>query len=316
MNGNQRHARYRRQVYRRRRIRMILILSALLVLLLVIGFLILGNLLKKDQEPTDDSEPTETEETVTDRKVSLPSALMARYTLLETTDSSTLSGRLRSLQQANATGASVPMNRPDGAMLYRSSVAASLGSGSDVYSVTVTQAVKQAKDYGLRLCGIWYLSAPDGDNDLLYSVERAETAAILAEALRAGMDDILLIAPTLDKDAIPELTLLAEEVRRLAPEGALGFCLSEPILEDKKADVWVDDLANAFDFLAINAADFGAEDPVAHVESVASGHLDGLLRYRMRLLLPVVEDSALEDAIIAAAKQYSAKSWQMVAPME
>lgn len=291
---------------------MILILSGVLLCLLAVIFLIVGTKLARER----DSEETETTETVGSSeeidRITLPEVMKGRRTLLETADSTTLAGRLRALKQAGATAASVPMNRADGTLLYRSATGTALGMSAEEVSVTIANASRLAKDQSLRLSGVYYLTFLEEEDELLRSVARAETAALLAEALSDGMDDILLLCPDADKTAVGELSLLAEEVRRLSGKGALGLCLSQAILDGSGSAVAVDDLSLSFDFLAIDATRYEDSDPVAYVESVAAEHLDHLLRYRMRLLLPSNEDTAREDAVIAAAEQYSAKRWQIL----
>lgn len=312
MNNNQRHARYRRMIMRRRRIRMILIISGILIAVLATVFLIVGSSLAKKHTPPPTDEPEEEIESREPDAVYLPETMKGLATVLETADSSTLSGRLRALEKAGATAASVAMNRPDGTLCYRSATASSLGLLSEEVSVTITNAARLAKEYDLRLSGVYYLTFPSVEDDRLRSVARAKDAAVLSEALSDGMDDILLLCEAADKEDVAELTLLYEEVRRLSEDGALGLCLSQKILTAKGSAVAVDDLSSAFDFLAVSAADYGENDPAAFVETVAAERLDFLLRYRMRILLPSLEDETAQNAVITAAEQYSAKRWQIL----
>ena len=312
MNGNNRHAAYRRRVQRRRRIRLALILSGALLLLLFLGFLIVGNLLA-DNEPT--AEEPKTDSPNTEEPAPLPVSVKAYPVYLETQDSSTLATRLQAIRRKEASAAAAPLNRTDGSLVYRSASAESLGLASLAYTTTVAQAKRQATTYGVRLCGIWHLDAFREKDALLRSVRIAETAAILAEALNQGIDDLLLIASDLSASSLEELLLLSEAVHRLSPKGVLGITIPDSFFSAENSAVLIDDLIGGFDFLAIDATSVGkGETEVERVEAVASANLDRLLRYNMRLILPYSDDDALQADIIAAAEQYSAKSWIILPP--
>lgn len=312
MNTSNRHAQYRRRLQRKRRIRIALILSLSLLLLLLLGFLIVGNLLAADP-PSEQGSDTESESA--ELPSDLPPSIKARPLSLETKDSSTLSSRLQALRRDGVTEAAVPLNRNNGDLLYRSSLAERLEISSSGYSVTIAGAAKQAKSYGIRFCGIWYLDAFEEKDDLLRSVRLSETASLLAEALENGMNDVLLLASDLRPDSLEELILLSESVHRLSPNGSLGIAIPDSFFGAENSIVLIDDLIHHFDFLAIDATEVGKdESEIERIEAVASANLDRLLRYNMRLILPYAQDADAQAAIIAAAEQYSAKSWLILPP--
>ncbi len=312
MNSTNRHAAYRRRIQRRRRIRVILILCASLLLLLFLAFLIVGNLLADNDPPPEDSD---TEEPKTEAEGALPASVKARPLYLETTDETTLSSRLQALRRNGALEAAVPLNRKSGSLLYSSPLAKELGLSSSIYSVTIAGATRQAKNYGLSLCGVWYADAFREKDALLRSVRLSETASLLAEAAENGMKDVLLLAPDLTSDALAELILLSEAVHRLSPDAVLGVAIPSSFFEAEDSAVLIDDLIHGFDFLAIDATVIGTgETAIERVQAVASANLDRLLRYNMRLLLPYTADADDQAAIIAAAEQYSAKSWLILPP--
>ena len=310
MNGGSRHMQYRRRLQRKRRIRRILLTVGILLVLLLAGFLILGNLLAREEEPSAPETGSESGETPSE---TLPAAVKAYPVYFETSDDSSLSSRLQALRGRSATDASILMNRTDGALLYSSALADSLGSGAVGYSTTVERAASLAKSHGVGLCGVWHLTAFSEKDPLIRSVRLSETATILADALSHGMTDILLMAPGLSPDSSEELLLLSENVHRLCPDGALGLCIPSSFFEAENSSVLVDDLVKGFDFLAVNATELQPEQAATErVSAVASEHLDLLLRYQMRLLLPYSADEAEQAAIVAAAEQYSVKSWQIL----
>ncbi len=310
MNGGSRHAQYRRKLQRRRRIRRTVLVIGILLILLLAGFLILGTLSANEEKPSENPNNEQPEENTSSL---LSVSVKARPIYLETADASTLASRLQELRKSSVKEVSVPLNRTDGSLLYSSSLADSMGLGSPNYSITITKAASQAKSAQMRLCGIWHLTAFQEKDPALRSVRLSETAALLSDALKNGMNDVLLMAPTLSPESLEELLLLSESVHRLAPDGALGICIPSSFLAAEDSAILIDDLVGAFDFLAVNATESDTDETaIQHVQSAASARLDLLLRYHMRLLLPYAADTAQQSEIIAAAEQYSAKNWQIL----
>lgn len=316
MNDNRRHLQYRKRIYRKRRIRLILTVSGILLIACVLLFVIFGNLLanRRDETPSDSESTASSSERTEENFPSI--SVRAFPVVLETSDASTLSERLQTLHENGAEAASVPLTRPDGSLMYHSDTASALGLGNGTFSVTLSQAVQAADDYGLTLSGVYYLTAFEETDSLLRSVRLSETAAVLADALQSGMHDVLLMAPALTVDHIEELSLLASEISRLCPDGTFGFCLPSSVLHDENVAVWVSDLMQVFDFLALDATDFSDTTPTEAVHATLNGRLDYLLRYHMRLLLPCLTDEAEQAAVIAAAEQHGSQNWQILPPTE
>ncbi|MBQ9085598.1 MAG: hypothetical protein IJY47_00255 [Clostridia bacterium] len=316
MNGYNRHAQYRKGVYRRRQLQTVLITAGVLLLLLFIAFLIVGNLLSRRSEAEEtDSTVSDTE---TDSAQSRPTAarqLRGSPLLIETADSTTLASRLRALAGQGIDAASVPMNTSSGALLYRSPVAVRLGlTANGTYTTTPEQAMKQAKDQGIYVSGTFYLNALETEDKLLRSVELAQVAAVIAEAMEGGMDDVLLIPPVLTEEQIPELLRLAESIRDLVPNGILGCALPLSLLEYENSSALVNQLAGSFNFLALDLSDSGDMDPSEHVETVmsSSGILFYLLRYEMRILLPELTDTNAQSSLISMVEANWTSNWQVL----
>ncbi len=313
MNRSNRHMQYRKRIMRKRRIRLALIISAVVLVLLAIGFLVFGNLLFQKNQPDEDSDTEQETDALWEQK-QLPS-IQARPALLETkNDPSTWNSRLSALKETGTTAVSTPLNQPDGTLLFHSPTALELGRGNTEYAVTVSNAVSRANNHDLYVCGVWTITAPQTKDARLRSVRYAEEAAIIAEALDNGLHDVLLILPSWNTADPTELLAFEAQIRSLCTSGNLGFCLPNDLFDASDYEVWIDELVHCFDYLALNGTEYGEQEPAAHVETVASRHLDLLLRYKMRLLLPSLEETEAQDAVIAAAEQYNAKSWQILQP--
>ncbi len=315
MNGRNRHLQYRRSVYRRRQLRLGLILTVTITVVLILAFLIIGNLLRKNDPPEADPTQRNDPHTETGEEHVAVLPIKAHSVPLETADTSTFSSRVRALTEGGAVAVSIPMNTSNGALLYLSTVGTSLGyplHGSP--TVSISSAIERVGNADLHYSGVFYLTAFSEADPLLRSVELSRSAAILAEAIQQGMDDVLLIAPDMDATHTDELLRFAENVRILAPTASLGLTLSPSILTDRMSSDVIDRLWNGMDFLALNASEYGDGDPVAYATETVndSAMMYNRLRYHMRVLLPSFADKAQTDAVIAAVEEAGVQSWQIL----
>ncbi|MBQ9783421.1 MAG: hypothetical protein IJW44_02765 [Clostridia bacterium] len=314
MNGRNRHMQYRRSVYRRRRIKLILIvLGAVLVIGLAL-FLIVGNLLH-DRSEADRAEETDRQATtVAPGTERTPIGDIQAYPVAaQTTDSTTLRDRLIRLIEAEGSAASIALNQPGGTLLYQSSVAGSLGVASE-YTITAEGIGTTARELGIHVSGVYHLTSFASEDALLRSVSLAREAAILAEAAQGGIDDLVLLAPDLSPNQIDELLHLVEDIRRLAPDAVIGLSLPSAVLEADNAAALIDRLYERLDFLALDATHYGEAAPAEHVEATItdSGMLYYLLRYHMRVLLPAVDDTDSQNAMIHAVQKNGLNNWQIL----
>ncbi len=315
MNRGNRHMRYRRSVYRRRRIRVALIVSGIVLAVLVALFLILGNLFfdKVQQVPTDKTKtPTTTE---TESPLPFESVRHVKAPLLSLDGSaSTVYGRLSSLVEAGHTAVSVPLTDENGTLLYRSEQAVKGNySIQGTASLSLAELAEVAQASNVYLCGTYTLAAATEEDTLARSVRLAESAAVIAEACLAGIDDVLIVAPALPVAQQAELMRLVESIRAFAPNAIVGLSLPETEVAAPDA-TRIDTLARAFDYLALDLGQYGQSEPVAFAEARMSGMLYYLLRYEMRVMIPSLSDEATQSALIATVENESIDNWLIVQP--
>ncbi len=312
MNNRNRHIQYRKSVYRRRRIRTVLITVAILLAVLLLAFFIIGNLLKKktdERTPISgaDSSPSTAEHVVL-------SDIRAYPVAIETRDHTIFAARIHALAQKGDYAAAIPLNRTDGTLLYRSPAAIGLGKQEEgAYSVTIESAMASVSEQSTYICGIFYLTAFSESNDLLRSVELAKEAAILTEAFRGGLQDILLIAPAMTAEHTDEILRFTDDLRAMCPDRSIGLALSAKLLTAEQASSAVDRLYDKFDYFALNAADHGDRDPVTYIQDTIY-HTDiqyYRLRYHMRVLIPFSDDSSLQNTYIAALEENGIFNWMI-----
>ncbi|MBE6547088.1 MAG: hypothetical protein E7668_06595 [Ruminococcaceae bacterium] len=309
MNGRNRHLQYRKSVYRRRKLRTILITVGVLLVVLLVAFLVIGNLLQNKSEEraeTDTKEqtlPPISEERTPHREI------VAYSVLLETLDEGSFADRVAALPDGDS-AVSIPLTDREGTPLYRSPIALRLGLQSEgAYTVTVASALSSIGER--YTSGVFYLTALSEEDALLRSVRLSQSAAMLAEAAEGGLDEALLTVPDMTEEQVQEAIYFAEQVRHLAPELELGLTLSETIYSSENAAAVIDRLYESFDFLAIEAVPSNEGDPVAQTAQTIHDLRYHLLRYHMRLLLPVSDD-ATQAALIEAVEKEGFHNWQFV----
>ena len=318
MNGKSRHNKYRKSVYRRRNVSAILIIAVICIGVSVTAFLVIGNLLKNQSDKRHESDTQDTEISLdsqsTDDKASIKN-ILAHPVLLETKESGNFASRLDALTEKNVYEASVPLNTPDGALLFKSLVADKIDLPSGEANVTLENAVSAATTRTVYLSGIFYVNAFKEENALVRAVELSRAAAIVAEALNTGFDDVVLIAPHISETHIEEAIRFTEDIKSLTDNGTIGLCLSDNILsmeDTQQLSQMVDHLNDNVDFLAVNLSDTDISAGVDAISEAISAKQHYILMYKMRVILPQGETDDILLSIITEAQNNGIKNIQIM----
>ncbi len=315
MNTPNRHMRYRRSVYRKRRIKIIAITVSCAVVVLALLFVIIGNVLgsRTDGEDSEQS-GVDTEQGFVDGHSPVREVRACHVPLNE--DGSSLSGRLSSAVRGGYSDVCFELDTADGKLLYISEIAQSLGkqtSGATDMR-TISSIVSLLDSNRVYSIGITHISDFSSDDDLVRSAAAGFYAAQIAEALRAGVDDVLIYVGDIPTERYGELIGLADQIHRLSPEGNLGLSLPVSVLSGADNSALVDKLWNAFDYLAadLSVQDNTESDTADQIGNELGGMLYYLLRYNMRVLVPNTDDAALTQRIADAVWASGAKSIQIM----
>ena len=315
MNRGSRHLRYRKSVYRRRRAKAVLIVSAIVLGILLVAFLLIGSMFSDKLE--DSETPTDT---TAQSNATLPSYPFERVPHVKAPLLSlegaptTIYRQMDTLVAAGNTALTVPMTDDNGMLLYHSSQAISGGYAiAGTSSLSLSELSELAHANGVRLCGAYVLKAAAEENNLTRSVLLAESAAVISEAFLAGIDDIVIIVPTLPTERQAELVRFAESIRSFAQNAVIGLSLPEAEINSPDAKR-IDALAKSFDYLALDLRHEDAEDPVLFAEERMSTMLYYLLRYEMRVMIPALSDEEMQAKLITAVESESIDNRMTVLP--
>ena len=299
MNTPNRHIRYRRSVYRRNRIKVITVTTVCVIATLALIFLVVGNLLGNKVD-----ENSHTNSGNMDSGTEAPSVNVKQvnaYPVALSEEGSSLSTRLTRVSNNGYSEVCFNMDTQSGSLLYVSDIAVSLGKqGSATDLRSLENIVDTFKSHELYSIGVTHISDYISDDDLVRSAAIGYHAARIAEALRAGIDDILIYVGELPTERYGELISLANEIRRLSASGNIGLSLPVSILSGDSNAKLIDDLFEAFDYLAadLSVSEDTETDTAEQIESeLEKGLLFYLLRYKMRALIPNTSDTSLSQRI-------------------
>lgn len=310
MNRPNRHMGYRKSVYRRRRARTALIVSAIVLGVLLLLFFVLGNFFSDKMQSAPPESSKEETSNVTEPPYPFESVRHVKAPLLLLDGgTSAVYRRLDELLAAGHTALSLPLTDASGTLQYHSEQAAR-GKYSIVgsSSLSLAELSELAHLDGAYLCGTYVLDAVNEEDALTRSVLLAESAAVIAEAFLSGMDDVLIVVPTLPTEREDEILRFVEDIRTLAPNATLGLSLPEDEIAAPDA-ARIDTLAKNLDYLALDLRNEDAEDPVSFAEERMGSMLYYLLRYEMRVMIPSLSDEDAQEKLITAVEKESLDNW-------
>ena len=278
MNNQNRHARYRRSVYRRRRIKAISIAAICILVALMIAFLVVGSILsnRSDGRTDDRGNAPNTSGNIQKSEITVNS-----YFVPLAQDGSTLGERLSTATSKGYTDVCFELDNENGYLYYQSETAAALGKQKSAAADlrTLSGIISLTSSRELYCTGITYVSELRSNNDLVRSAAIGYHAALIAEALRAGVDDVLVIPGELDDERYDEFIKLANEVHRLAEGKNIGIALPASVFTSENSTDIIYMLSREFDFLAVEIDE----------NTDMSGLIFYLLSYNVRVLVPDAE---------------------------
>ncbi len=314
MNRPNHHMRYRRSIYRKKRIKTVLITSALSLAVIALAFVVIGNAIGERVEENIEKRTAKTSEAEEQEHAAVRS--VRAFPIALSDDSSSLASRLAKAADEGYTEVCFDLDTADGTLLYSSELAVTLGKQSSGLGLwSLGDAMEEFESEELYAIGITRVSELANDDDLTRASISGYYAALIAEALRSGVDDVLIHASALPTERYGELINLANEIHRLCPDtGNLGVSLPASMFSDSDSSELVDSLWGAFDYLAADLTSVAAEGestPDA-IDRTLGGMLYYLLRYNVRVLVPYSDDPTVFAAISEAVSSSGSQNVQMM----
>lgn len=216
----------------------------------------------------------------------------------------------RAEKAVGLTAVSVPINTPDGTVLYTSDVATRLGLAMNE-KVNLQQTLGEISAFVPYVSGVFYPQAfLQPTPDTRYAVANTESA-LLREFLHTGGSEILLCGIPLTPDNTDAVLEYAKSVRFAVGNAPVGIAIPLKIASDTANWELLARLADTYDFIAI---DLGAET-VDETETDGTGYspsADALLsrcayfvsQFDARLLFSESQDSLISTAVLQARPDF------------
>ena len=314
MNNRARRLQYRKSLYRKKRNKAAIIASIIAIIVLFILFLVIGNALHDKVEQSEDrrnEQSSSTSDAAPEITLAEPKTVGA-YALPLLEDRSSFSERLSALP-SDTSAVCVALNKPDGTLLYRSSLSSTLtylSSASDASNLG--DMISRIESRELYVSAILYVPSFSEENELLRDVYLTSWCSVAIEAIRAGADDCLLIPRSASADNVDRICELARLIHEIDPEAIIGCTLPEDVISASNSAVLIDKLSKSFNYLALDTTSFkDDEDVAAHVEAKVAQMQMQLIYYKMRLLLPRAAEQTEQQKYTDIAKKYNISSWQV-----
>lgn len=308
---------YRRGGYRRRRWKNIVIIAISAIVIAFVLFLVLGNILKdKTELPDDDSESPEhssshVDELPSSRSINAYNVDISGITLTQ------FSERLSDLSKTYGTTAvSLNLTDSNGDPLYDSKISKELGyQENDGGLISLSSLVTRAKSRDVYVSAHLTLRAFEEEDAGIRSIRLAYEAALVAEILQTGIDDIVIICPDMYSGYVKELLRFSENIKSMSAETKVGICFTKDFLSERSNTVLIDDLIKAYDFTAIDLTK--TEKGSSEADSIDSALSDAnvryyVLRYNTRVLISSFDDEETYNGVMKVISDNSINNWQMI----
>ena len=205
---------------------------------------------------------------------------------------------------------SVPLNTPDGTMLYTSDVTAYLGVPC-TEQVSLYDTVGELSAFVNYISGVYYPQAFANESTDLFYASAAREAALVREALRTGVSELLLCEIPLTVENLDRVALYLDTLRAAANDTAIGVAVPLSVARSEGGWEILGVLEQHCDFLVL---DVTSED-VTDTEEIEGGTSPAavalltdcnyyLTQYNMRLLLSSTQTNLLSTLEMQMHQNY------------
>ena len=145
---------------------------------------------------------------------------------------------------------SVCLRDEDGFITYRSEIDVAIEGDIDMGSRSLAVEVGDLHESGGYVCGYIYSDALSEENPYLREIKKAYELALIDEAARGGVDDILIVGIDIDAVKTDELEAFLKEAAEAAGKATLGILIdTETVMDDEGL---VKRLAACCDYIALD----------------------------------------------------------------
>ena len=305
-----RGSRYRRN-NRKRKTKKIIIISISAILVLFVIFIASGLLLSKKVQQNPFSPSTNSQGgNVAEDEQTVPRVNAYPLAILE--DGSSFNSRFSAVSDT-ADAVCISLNTPQGDLLFRSSVASHFSDISIKSDASALSGYTNTlQSYEIYCTALLYMKSPS-DNELISNVYSSIWTSIACEAIRTGVDDVLLISDASVED-VNKLCALADSIHLTEENAVVGITVPQQVLENENYVELINTLSKSFDYLAIDTTDLLTKENTTLLETIETtvGKLqDQIMYHNMRVLLPRGASTEEQNAFTELLARYAITNWQI-----
>lgn len=200
----------------------------------------------------------------------------------------------------------------DGFIAYNSQITVSFGEEIRKGSRDLSAEVSSIHKGGAYLCAYVYVDSFNIEDEYLRGIHKAYEIAIINEAARAGVDEIMLVGLEPDAENIDEMLRFISDAAYAAEKSPLGVLLSREMLEGlAENDHTAARIRSVCDFVALDMrdldenADRGGEESLLYKTLSEMEHYIG--SYKLRVVF-----SEKNEALRDAAVKFGVESVQII----
>ena len=199
---------------------------------------------------------------------------------------------------------SVCLRDEDGYISYNSQINASFGNANYMGSRNLPDEIADIKNSGGYVCSYFYSTAFDETDEYKRSIKKAYEIALINEASKSGVDDILIIGLKPTAENIDEMEAFVSELSVAAGNSALGILASaEDVKLTDQGVYMIPRLRAVCDFTALDLRDMprdAATKKAGQEKSELSAYLGEMEYYiksgSMRLVFSTGNSSLMNSA--------------------
>lgn len=201
---------------------------------------------------------------------------------------------------------SVCLRGSDGSLTYSSSVASLMGAAADESLKALSEHVEYIHGCGGRVCAYFYVTSFGEADEYLRELYMDYEVALINEAARSGVDDIMLVGLGVAESSIGEIEEYVSRAAYASENAALGVILPESVVSAADNGEYLaarvrsvcDYIALDLRSLDVNSADIAEGEETSALEAFLMKNEYYIEAYRMRIVLSK-ENSSLYDDIKA-----------------
>ncbi len=196
---------------------------------------------------------------------------------------------------------SVCLRKNNGNLTYHSKLCESLGWNVMESEYTIEKQTGYIHRVGGYFCGYFYVLSQNIEDENLRRVYSAYEISLIGEAMKDGLDDIMLVGIDVSADNIERVVEFVSEISDIANDCRVGVLMSpETVKKTENNEFYASRIFDVCDYIALDMTDTESEQTEEDLPTETEQTLDGMhyyvKSYGMRLVFDRHDTAAQKTA--------------------